>query len=53
MALSPVVSGFMAATDIRTVFGADAIVLLLVSILVGRVMVEHPTQSASPVVEDA
>jgi len=53
MALSPVVSGFMAATDIRTVFGADAIVLLLVSILVGRVMVERPTAPASPLVEDA
>ena len=53
MALSPVLSGFMAATDIRTVFGADAIVLLLVAVLVGRVMVERPMQSASPVVEDA
>jgi MFS family permease len=53
MALSPVLSGFMAATDIRTVFGADAIVLLLVAVVVGRVMVERPMQSASPVVEDA
>ncbi len=53
MALSPVLSGFMAATDIRTVFGADAIVLLLVAVLVGRVMVERPMQSASPIVEDA
>jgi MFS family permease len=53
MALSPMVSGFMAATDIRTVFGADAIVLLVVALLVGRVMVERPMQSASPIVEDA
>jgi MFS family permease len=53
MALSPMVSGVVAATDIRMVFGADAAVLCVVAVLVGRVMIDRTGDSASPPVEDA
>ncbi len=53
MALSPVVSGLAAATDIRLVFAGDAAALSVLAIVVRRVMVERPTATASPDVEDA
>jgi MFS family permease len=53
VALSPVACGFLAATDIRIVFGADALALCLLAVLVRRVMIEHPRVAATPVVVDS
>ena len=51
--LSPVACGFLAATDIRIVFGADALALCVLAVLVRRVMIEHPPVTETPVVADA
>jgi MFS family permease len=53
VAASPVVSGFIAATDLRVVFAVDAIVLCLLAMSVRRVMVETPVSAESPTREDA
>ena len=53
LALSPVVCGFLAATDIRIVFAADALALCVLAVLVRRVMIEHPRVTETPVVADA
>jgi len=53
LALSPVACGFLAATDIRIVFGADALALCLLAVLVRRVMIAHPPVTETPVVADA
>jgi MFS family permease len=53
LALSPVVCGFLAATDLRIVFAADALTLCVLAVLVRRVMIEHPRVTETPVVADA
>jgi MFS transporter, DHA1 family, multidrug resistance protein len=53
LALSPVACGFLAATDIRIVFAADALALCVLAALVRRVMIEHPRVTDTPVVADA
>ena len=53
VAASPMVSGFMAATDLRVVFALDAVVLCLLAMSVRRVMVETQASAESPTREDA
>jgi MFS transporter, DHA1 family, multidrug resistance protein len=53
LALSPAICGFLAATDIRIVFAADALALCVLAMLVRRVMIEHPHVTETPVVADA
>jgi MFS family permease len=53
MALSPVLSGFVAATDLRLVFGADAAVLCVVAFAVRRLMLDERQPAAAPSLEDA
>jgi MFS family permease len=53
LALSPAICGFLAATDIRIVFAADALALCVLAMLVRRVMIEHPRVTETPVVADA
>lgn len=53
MALSPVVSGLAAVTDIRLVFVGDAAALCVLAVIVRRVMVERPDVQAAPDAEDA
>ena len=53
LALSPVVSGFLAATSIRAVFALDAVALVVLAGLVSRVMVERPVTAEAPRVEEA
>ena len=51
LALSPILSGFLAATSIRAVFIVDVVVLLVIAAAVPRLMVagrlEHPTAPAT------
>jgi MFS family permease len=53
LAASPIVCGFLAATDIRIVFAADAFTLCVLAFMVRRVMIEHPRVTETPVVADA
>jgi DHA1 family multidrug resistance protein-like MFS transporter len=53
VALSPVACGFLAATDIRIVFAADALALCVLAVLVRRVMVEQPRATETPVLADS
>jgi MFS family permease len=53
LALSPAICGFLAATDIRIVFAADALALCVLAMLVRRVMIEHPRVTETPVIADA
>jgi DHA1 family multidrug resistance protein-like MFS transporter len=53
LALSPMACGFLAATDIRVVFAADAVALCVLAVVVRRVMIEHPPVAETPVVADA
>ena len=53
VALSPVISGFVATSSIRLVFVGDALVLCMLALLVPRVMLERPEAAAAPVREDA
>jgi DHA1 family multidrug resistance protein-like MFS transporter len=53
VAASPMISGFIAATDMRVVFGVDAVVLCLLALSVRRVMVDTPAATAAPTIEDA
>ena len=53
VALSPVACGFLAATDIRIVFVADALALCLLALLVRRVMIDHPRVTGTPVIADS
>ena len=53
VALSPVACGFLAATDIRMVFVADAVALCVLAVLVRRVMIEQPRVTETPVIADA
>jgi hypothetical protein len=50
--LSPVACGFLAATDMRIVFVADAVTLCVLAVLVRRVMIEQPRVAEAPVVSD-
>ncbi len=52
LAVSPVVSGFLAATSLRGVFWLDVIVLAVLAFVVRRVMVEGGVVTV-PAVEDA
>jgi MFS family permease len=52
MALSPVLSGFVAATDLRLVFGADAVVLCGVALVVKRLMLDERRATEAPATED-
>jgi MFS family permease len=52
MALSPVLSGFVAAVDLRLVFGADAVVLCGVALVVRRLMLDERRAAPAPVTED-
>ena len=51
LALSPILSGFLAATSIRAVFIVDVVVLLVIAAAVPRLMVaarlDHPTAPAT------
>jgi len=53
MALSPILSGFVAATSIRAVFVLDAVVLCVLALIVRQLMVEEQSAPASPPTEDA
>jgi MFS family permease len=53
VAVSPMISGLIAATDLRLVFATDAVVLCLLAFSVRRVMVEAPAPEAAPAIEDA
>jgi MFS family permease len=53
VALSPVACGFLAATDIRIVFAADALALCVLAVLVRRVMIQHPRVTGTPVIADS
>jgi MFS family permease len=53
LALSPAVSGFVGATDIRIVFISNAVVLCVLAVLVRHIMPEHSRQTTAPVTEDA
>ena len=53
MALSPILSGFVAATSIRAVFVLDAVVLCVLALIVRQLMVEEHSRPASPPTEDA
>jgi MFS family permease len=53
MALSPILSGFVAATSIRAVFVLDAVVLCVLALIVRQLMVEEQSRPASPPTEDA
>lgn len=53
VAVSPMISGLIAATDLRLVFATDAVVLCLLAFSVRRVMVETPAPEAAPAIEDA
>lgn len=53
LALSPIVSGFLAATSIRAVFLLDAAALMIVGFLVSRLMiVGRAEKAATPVAEE-
>jgi MFS family permease len=53
VAVSPMISGFVAATDMRIVFAADAVILCIVALSVRRVMVDTAAPAAAPTIEDA
>jgi MFS family permease len=46
LALSPVISGFLAATSIRAVFLLDAVALVLLAAMVSRLMAIAPLEKA-------
>ena len=52
IAVSPMISGFVAATDMRIVFLADAVILCIVALSVRHVMVDSPAPAAAPTVEE-
>jgi MFS family permease len=52
LALSPVLSGLLAAQSIRMVFVLDSVVLLFVALLVLRVMIEAPARTETPLIEE-
>jgi MFS family permease len=52
MALSPMLSGFVAASDLRLVFGADAVVLCGTAIVVRHLMLDERRAAAAPSTED-
>jgi MFS family permease len=52
IALSPAVSGFVGAADLRIVFGADAVLLCGTALAVRRVMAEKTGPAATPATED-
>ncbi len=52
MAISPVLSGFVAATDLRLVFAADAVVLCSAAIVVRRLMLDERRAAPAPATED-
>ena len=53
LALSPIISGFLAATTIRTVFLVDLVGLVAVAIVVSRLMVVAPLEKpTTPSVEE-
>jgi MFS family permease len=52
IAISPAVSGLMAATDLRIVFGADVVVLCGTALAVRRVMVDRAGPPTTPTTED-
>lgn len=53
LALSPIVSGFLAATSIRAVFALDTVALVVLAVIVGRLMASPLPEavSAQPVEE--
>jgi MFS family permease len=54
VAISPVLSGLVAAHSIRAVFISAVVVLLMLALIVRRVMVErNPPIEAAPVVEES
>jgi MFS transporter, DHA1 family, multidrug resistance protein len=53
LALSPVVSGFIASRSIRAVFVAGVFLLIVLAVLVRRVMVERTPTTKAPAVEEA
>jgi DHA1 family multidrug resistance protein-like MFS transporter len=53
VALSPIISGFVAASSIRLVFIGDALMLCVLALLVPRVMLERSEAAEVPVREDA
>jgi DHA1 family multidrug resistance protein-like MFS transporter len=53
LALSPVVSGFVAARSIRAVFLSGVVLLVLLAVIVRRLMVVRAPTRAAPAVEEA
>jgi MFS family permease len=54
LALSPVVSGFVAARSIRAVFLSGGVLLVVLAVMVRRLMAERPTVTeAAPPVEES
>jgi MFS transporter, DHA1 family, multidrug resistance protein len=53
LAVSPIVSGFLAATSIRAVFALDFIALLALAAIVSRLMITAPlVEAAAPATEE-
>jgi DHA1 family multidrug resistance protein-like MFS transporter len=53
LALSPVVSGFVAAHSVRAVFISGVLMLVLLAFVVRRLMVERAPTTSAPAVEEA
>ena len=54
LAVSPVVSGFVAARSIRAVFVGGVVLLVILAVLVRRLMAErHPVTESAPPVEES
>ena len=52
LALSPVISGFVAVRSIRAVFAGGAVLLIVLSVVVRRLMVERAPTTRAPAVEE-
>jgi DHA1 family multidrug resistance protein-like MFS transporter len=53
LAVSPVISGFVAARSIRAVFVGGVFILAVLAVVVRRLMVERVTTTTAPTVEEA
>ena len=53
LALSPIASGFIGSTSIRTVFVCDVLILIALGMAVRRLMIETRGTTSAPAAEDA
>ena len=53
LALSPMVSGFVAARRLRAVFGGGVVLLAILAVVARRLMVQHAPTTKAPAVEEA